>query len=421
MSASSRSLKGLDYVNVFMADVKDGVGVYLSVYLLTEHQWEPFHIGIAVAIPWLISILVQSPVGAFIDFTKKKRLLLIVASALVALSCLTVVLFPTYLPIFLSQVVLGFVQTVFPPTVAAISLGMVGYERLSHRIGRNESFNHAGNMLAAVVAVFIGWYISYEGIFYFSIFQCLAIIVATMMIREKDIDHDLARSAAIHEKPHKMRLEDLKSLFRNKNILHFTVAIGLWNVANGSMLPMLGQKLGVTDVEHSALYLSICIIIAQTVMVVVAPWTAKKAEFGRKPLLMVAFILVPVRACLFALFEEKAFLVPLQIIDGMGAGIYGVILILMMADLSKGTGHFNLLQGTVYAAIGLGVALSSIIAGFMATHFGYNISFFTLAAIGIVGTLYLYFLLEEKPAKKFFKTRTQSGRAEHNASPTSLH
>jgi predicted MFS family arabinose efflux permease len=394
----ARSLVGLDIVNVFMADVKDGVGVYLSVYLLTEHRWEPSRIGIVVAIPWVVSILAQSPVGAFIDVTRKKRLLLVVASAIVALSCITVVLFPAFLPIAASQVALGVVQTVFPPTVAAITLGIVGHERLAKRIGRNESFNHGGNMLAAVVAVFIGWYISYEGIFYFSVFQCAAIIVATLMIREKDIDHDLARSSDTHDAPRAPTLKDVKELFADRNILHFTVAVGLWNVANGAMLPMLGQKLGITSAGHSALYLSICIIIAQAVMVVVAPAAAKRADGGRKGLLLVAFVLVPVRAVLFALLHDKYALVPLQIVDGIGAGIYGVVLILMMADLSKGTGHFNLLQGTVYAAVGLGVALSSVIAGFVVTYAGYTQSFLILASIGVVGTIYCWRSLRETAA-----------------------
>ena len=395
LDTCKQSLRGLDYVNVFMADVKDGVGVYLSVYLLTVHNWDPSRIGIAVAVPWIVSILVQSPVGGFIDVTKKKRLLLIISSALVALSCIIVVTLPYFVPIIISQVMLGFIQTVFPPTVAAISLGIVGHKLLPRRIGRNESFNHAGNMLAAVVAVFIGWYISYEGIFYFSIFQCFAIIVATRMIKEKDIDHNLARAASGDEAPQKFKFSHVKELFKDKQILYFTIAIGFWNLANGAMLPMLGQKLGANDIAHSALYLSICIIIAQTIMVLVAPLAARRAETGRKKLLLVAFILVPVRAILFAILDDKYLLIPLQIIDGIGAGLYGVVMILMMADLSKGSGHFNLLQGTVYAAVGLGIALSSIVAGFIVSAFGYTQSFLTLATIGIIGTIYFWYSVEE--------------------------
>jgi predicted MFS family arabinose efflux permease len=393
-------LRGLDLVNVFMADVKDGVGVYLSVYLLAERKWDPSHIGIVVAIPWLISILAQSPVGGFIDHTRRKRLMLVVASAIVAISCLTVVFFPRFLPIAASQAALGIVQTIFPPCVAAITLGMVGHDRLSRRIGRNESFNHGGNMLAAVVAIFIGWFISYEGIFYFSVVQCVAIIAATLLIQERDIDHELARAAAEDSQPCGSSLAATKELFSNRNIAFFTVAMCLWNVANGAMLPLLGQKLGVDDVRHSALYLSICITIAQAVMIAVAPLASKLAERGRKRLFLVAFLLVPVRALLFAVIDNKYALISLQVIDGLGAGIYGVLLIVMMADLGRGTGHFNLLQGTTYSAVGLGMALSNVLGGFVVKQAGYSAAFMTLAGVGTLATVFFGYFVQEPRARR---------------------
>ncbi|HEY0138561.1 MAG TPA: MFS transporter [Nannocystis sp.] len=391
-------MRGLDLVNVFMADVKDGVGVYLAVYLLAEQHWDPAHIGIVVAIPWLVAIAVQAPVGGFIDRTPHKRLLLIVASAVVALSCLTVVFFPDLTPIAAAQVALGVAQTIFPPCVAAITLGIVGHERLSGRIGRNESFNHGGNMLSAVVAIFIGAYISYRGIFYFSVFQCAAIIAATLLIRERDIDHELARAAAA-ESTH-APLAGVKALLADGDIARFIAAMCLWNVANGAMLPLLGQKLGVADVEHSALSLSICIIIAQAVMIAVAPVTAKLADGGRKRLFLVAFLLVPVRAVLFALVDNKVALVTFQLIDGLGAGIYGVLLIVMMADLGKGTGRFNLLQGTTYAAVGLGVALSSILGGLMVRQAGFPAAFAVLAAVGVLATSFFAACVREPPRRR---------------------
>jgi predicted MFS family arabinose efflux permease len=183
MPPSNRSLRGLDLVNVFMADVKDGVGVYLSAYLLTVHHWEPSHIGVVGALPWIVAILVQSPIGSFIDHTRMKRLLLVAASAIVAMTCLVVIFLPTFVPIAASQVALGIAQTTFPPCVAAISLGVVGHARMARRVGRNESFNHAGNMLAAALAIFMAASLSYEGVFYFSLVQCAAIVGATLLIR----------------------------------------------------------------------------------------------------------------------------------------------------------------------------------------------------------------------------------------------
>jgi predicted MFS family arabinose efflux permease len=397
MTASVRSLRALDVVNVFMADVKDGVGVYLSVYLLTVQHWPPSRIGLVIALPWAVSIFVQSPIGSFIDLTRHKRLLLAVASAVVALSCVVVVRLPRFYPIALSQVALGLVQTVFPPCVAAISLGMVGHRRLAARIGRNESFNHAGNMVAAAASVAIGWYVSYEGIFYFSILQCIAIIVATLLIAERDIDHRLARAAREHDDCEPPAVA-LRALFGRRDVVCFTVAIALWNVANGAMLPLLGQKLSHGDPEHSVLYLSICIVIAQTVMIVVAPLAGRFARPRLKSWLAIAFVLVPVRALLFALVDGRVALISFQLIDGLGAGIYGVLSILMMADLAHGTGRFNLLQGTTYAAIGLGAALSSVVGGYVVQAYGYPAGFLTLGALGLLATVFFLLLVNEPDA-----------------------
>jgi MFS family permease len=395
MSASPRSARSLDVVNVFMADVKDGVGVYLSVYLLTVHHWSPSSIGIVVAVPWLVSIAAQSPMGSLIDHTRHKRLLLVAASAVVALSCLVVVHAPGFYPIAGAQLALGFVQTIFAPCVAALSLGMVGHALLARRIGRNESFNHAGNMLAAVASVIIGWYVSYAGIFYFSIVQCAAIIVATLLIDERDIDHDLARAAHDRERVEGSFLVAVRKLLGQRDIACFTLAIALWNVANGAMLPLLGQKLGGEDQAHSVLYLSGCIIVAQTVMVVVAPIAGRWSERGRKNIFLIAFALVPLRAALFAVVNNRYALISFQLIDGLGAGIYGVLSILMMADLAKGSGRFNLLQGIGYAAVGLGVALSSVLGGFVLEAFGYPAAFATLGAIGLLATLFFMLFVRE--------------------------
>src|SRR3954453_14890189 len=146
MPASKSSLKGLDWANLFMADVKDGGGIYLSVYLLTVKDWPADQIGLVIGVPGIIGILVQPPAGALIDRSKYKRMLLILASAIIAVCCLVIILTSKFFPVLLSQAVVGFVQSVYSPCVAAISLGMVGHSLLSKRIGHNESFNHFGNM-----------------------------------------------------------------------------------------------------------------------------------------------------------------------------------------------------------------------------------------------------------------------------------
>jgi MFS family permease len=394
MKASAGSLRALDWVNLFMADVKDGVGVYLSVFLLTVRNWEPDQIGYVIAVPGIIGILIQPPAGALIDRTKYKRMLLMGASAIIAVCCLVIILSEKFYTTFLSQAVVGVVQSVYAPCVAAITLGMVGHALLSKRIGRNESFNHMGNMGAAIIAGLLGRFVSYEAIFYFSIFQCIALIAGVLFIKEQDIDHELARASAASVQSETGNA-GIKDLFRNRNILFFTIAMALFHLANAAMLPLAGQKMGIADKENSSLYLSAAIIIAQGVMALVASYSGNAADNGRKKIMLIAFLLLPVRAILFAFIDNPYILTGIQILDGIGAGIFGVVSILMIADLSKGTGRFNLLQGCVYSAIGLAASVSSIVGGIIVKAAGYMVGFISLAGIAILGLIFFYSMVPE--------------------------
>ena len=376
-----------------MADVKDGVGVYLSVFLLTVRDWNPQEIGIVLAVPGIVGILAQPPAGSLIDNTRYKRLLLIIASLVIAVCCYVVIVSGSFYPVLISQALVGLTQSVYAPCVAAMTLGIVGHAVLSQRIGRNESYNHLGNMLAAIIAGLLGRFVSYEAIFYFSIVQCIALVIAVCVIREKDIDHELARGADKDDDT--TDNTGVRALLTNKNILLFTIAVALFHLANAAMLPLVGQKMGLADKQNSSLYLSAAIIIAQGVMVFVASYSGKASENGRKKVLMIAFLLLPVRAILFAFIDNPYWLTAIQLIDGIGAGIFGVVSIIMIADLSKGTGRFNLLQGVVYSAIGLGAALSSLIAGILVEQFGYVVGFASLAGIGALASFFFISFVPE--------------------------
>ncbi|HEX8548327.1 MAG TPA: MFS transporter [Cytophagaceae bacterium] len=388
------SLKALDWVNFLITDVKDGVGIYLSVYLLTTHHWDPGKIGLVMALPGFIGILVQPPVGAWIDITRHKRLLILYASLIIALGCVAIVTWPRFFVVAGSQIITGIVQAVYSPAIAAITLGIVGHAYLSRRIGRNESFNHLGNMVAAIAAGVIGRFYSYEGIFYLAVVQCIAIAFAILMIKEKDIDHARARSSDVASN-HKFNVRGVKALFSNRQILYFTLAMGLFHFSNASLLPLIGQKLGLQNVGNSSLYLSACIVIAQAVMVLVAWLVGKRAEFGRKNIFIISFLILPIRGILYIFIEDPVMITILQILDGISAGIFGVLSIVMMADLSKGTGHFNLLQGTVYSVIGLSIALSSTISGYIVNYRGYDAGFLFLAIAGVVASLFFIILVKE--------------------------
>jgi MFS family permease len=153
--------------------------------------------------------------------------------------------------------------------------------------------------------------------------------------------------------------------------------------------------MGLADNKNSSLYLSAAIIIAQGVMSVVASISGKKAENGRKKIMMIAFILLPVRAVLFAFIDDPYILTAIQVLDGIGAGIFGVVSILMIADLSNGTGRFNLLQGCVYSAIGLAASISSVIGGLVVKWGGYAVGFGALAGLALIGLFFFWKFIPE--------------------------
>jgi MFS family permease len=406
-ATSAESLRALDALNVFLADVRDGLGPYLAIYLTIRH-WDPGRIGIAMSAMGIAAVAAQTPAGAFIDRTRHKRLAIAVAAAAVGLGAVAMVLHPTFPTILAAQVLMGSSSAIFGPAIAAISLGLVGHACLSRRTGRNEAFNHAGNVGAAVLAMIIGDHVAYEGIFYLLAGMCVATIVAVRFIRPGEIDHDLARGAAGAEEPEPTRegcereashteatagsgsrIAGLGELFRDRRILIFSASVVLFHFANAAMLPLAGQKLSHGHQQGAAGSMSACIIAAQLVMVPVALLASRLAvSWGRRPVFLVGFAILPIRGFLYTMTTSPYALVGIQLLDGIGAGIFGVVGTLVIADLTRGTGRFNLMQGALATATGIGAASSNLMTGFVVKAGGYDAGFLVLAAIAAAALLF---------------------------------
>jgi MFS family permease len=406
LAPSSTSLLALDALNVFLADVRDGLGPYLAIYLST-HDWEPGKIGIAMSAMGIATVAAQTPAGAFIDATRHKRAAIIVAALAVAVGAVAMVRSPILPTILASQVAIGVAAAVFPPAIAAITLGLVGHARLARRTGRNEAFNHAGNVVAALLAGVIGQYVAYEGIFYLLAGMCLATMLATLVIRDREIDYDLARGAN-HESAHSDRstgrgapqVVGIAELLRDRRVLLFAVSVVLFHFANAAMLPLVGQKLTDGKADGAAGYMSACIVAAQLVMVPVAVAASRLAErWGRKPTFLIGFAVLPLRGILYTFTSNPYALIGIQLLDGIGTGIFGVVGVLVIADLTKGTGRFNLMQGALATATGIGASLSNLMTGYVVQATNYNVGFGLLAAIaGVALVFYGLLVPETKPA-----------------------
>jgi MFS family permease len=403
---SKPSAYGLDILNLLMADVRDGVGPFLSVYLKGSQHWGASDIGIAMAVSTLFGAICQIPAGLLVDGIRPKRALVALSGLAVAAGCLSIALFPRFFLVIVSQVLLGAASAIIPPALAAISLGLVGPNQFPARVSRNEGFNHAGNFAAALLAGFIGQRYGYQWIFFLVCFCAVGSVWAVGLIRPDEIDHAMARGGQSEPKERASSQPcgrfDAKpialiDLFRRKDLVIFLVSVILFHFGNAAMLPMAGQVLAKVHPGADVSALGACIIAAQLVMVGVAAsvgW-ALRLGIGRRKIFMIALVLLPIRGILFSLTDSPVAIVAIQLLDGVAAGIFGVISVIIASDLMRGTGRFNLAQGLVALATGLGASMSNLVAGFVVQAFGYSIGFITLATIATIALLFFAILMPE--------------------------
>ena len=392
----ARTVRGLDWVNFFMADVNTGIGPFLAIYLTATRHWDPASVGIVVASQSIASVAAQGPAGWLVDWSTHKKRLLIAGAMLVALGCVGIVLARSKPMEVLTQVLIGLTATIFPPAIAAISLGVVGKKNLSRRVGRNESFNHAGNVVFALLAGAVGTWIGQAWIFYTSAIVAIGTMFAASAIRSEDIDNEAARAADQEGEKGAGRVVKFRELMRNECLWIFTASVVLFHFANAAMLPLVGELLSKGKDGESSIFMSACIIAAQCIMIPVAFLTGRLADtWGRKPLFLIGFAVLTLRGVLYTLGKGSIYLLAVQSLDGVGAAIFGVLWVIIISDLAKGTGRFNLLQGVIQAALGVGAFLSNALAGIVVKAYGFNTGFLGLAAIAFFGLLFFGFLMPE--------------------------
>ncbi|NUT87352.1 MFS transporter [Pseudomonas corrugata] len=391
-----RNELSLDSLNFFLADVRDGLGPYLAIYLLAVHKWDPASIGLVMTLAGVAALLAQAPAGALLDRTHAKRTVVIVAALLVTGSCLLLPWMSAFTLVALTQTVSAIAGSVFAPAIAAISLGITGPQAFTRRTGRNETFNHAGNACSALLAGGFAYLFGPVAVFYLMAVMTVGSIIAASLVSANAIDHDVARgfnpaSTGGHGHP-----SGLSVLLSNRPLCLFAVCCALFHLANAAMLPLVSQKLALVNLQMATPLTSACIVAAQLVMVPMAILVGAKADrWGRKPLLLVGFLILPLRGLLYVVSNDPYWLVAVQLLDGVGAGIFGALFPVVVKDLTQGTGRFNVSLGALSAVFGLGAALSPGLAGWVVHSAGYDAAFVTLAAVAGVAFLLLLLAMPE--------------------------
>jgi MFS family permease len=402
-----RNTLSLDSLNFFLADVRDGLGPYLAIYLLAVHKWDPASIGVVMTLAGIAALLTQGPAGALIDRTRSKRAVIAVAALLVTGSCVLLPFVSSFSLVALTQAASAVAASVFAPAISAISLGITGPRAFTGRTGRNETFNHAGNAVAALLAGGLAYLFGPVVVFYLMAFMALASIVAVSCVSAAAIDHEVARGFdPAHHHDHEQP-SGIKVLLSNRPLLLFAICCALFHLANAAMLPLVSQKLSQINLHMATPLTSACIVAAQVVMVPMAWLVGSKADvWGRKPLLILGFVILPLRGVLYTLSNDPYWLVAVQMLDGIGAGIFGALFPVIVKDLTQGTGRFNVSLGALSTVFGLGAALSNSLAGFVVQQAGYNAAFLTLAGVAAVALALLWLAMPETLEKPSFERHT---------------
>ncbi|GEP09212.1 MFS transporter [Methylobacterium gnaphalii] len=388
--ASKRSGRGLDAFTFFIANLQTGFGPFLAVYF-TQQKWTQSDIGLALTVGGLVSLLGQVPGGAFVDASRSKRFAAGFSAFWVGASAVMLAAFPSYLVVLLAMAIHSAASCVLTPAIAAIGIGMVGHAKAGARLGRNASFSAIGNALGAASMGAIGYYLTNDAVFYFAGALVVPALFALSFIPARSIREVSQPEAGAAESE-----GSVKALLTNRALLCFAACMVLFFLANAAMMPLVGSVLTMRASETATALVAACIMVPQAVLALTAPLAGRLAQvWGRKPLLLIGFAALPIRGLLFAYVDNPYWLVAIQIFDGVSASVLGVMVPLIVSDVTRRTGRFNLALGAVGTAMGLGAALSTSFGGYMADHLGSQSAFLGLAIVGALGTALVALVMPE--------------------------
>jgi MFS family permease len=382
-------------LNFLSADVRNLFGPFINVFLVTGQHWTQTEVGLVTTVSGLIGIALQTPIGAVIDVTRAKRAVIVTTMAAMSVAAIVIVIRPTFWPMLFATGLLAVAGDAFAPAVSAVTLGLVPRDALARRLGRNSAFDHGGNIATALVAGLVGYVLSQRAVFLLVHFFAVLTSAAVLTIPARAIDHDRARDLSKDGEGDRAAASYM-TLFRTPALVVFAVSALFFHFANAPLLPLVGQKLALQFPEEATAMMSFCMVAAQGVMVPIALVVGWRADrWGRRPIFLIAFSVLPIRAALYPMSDNVFWLLGVQLLDGVGAGIYQALTPLVIADIMRGSGRYNLAQGAVATTQGIGAAISGLFAGAVADRFGYSTAFFGLAAAAAVAWAVFFLLMPE--------------------------
>jgi MFS family permease len=392
--------RALDWLNFFVADVQTGFGPFIAVYL-TSNKWTQGQIGVALSVGSAVTMLAQVPAGALVDALPRKRLAAVLGLLAVAGSAVLLALWPAILPVFAAQGLHGFATCMLVPAIAAITLNRVGRQAFAERLGRNARFAALGSAVGAAMMGACGTYISSEAVFWLAAVFSLPALLAVRAMPPRDLPADGGLAAAMG--PVDPPRADGWRVLLDRRLIAFALCIVLFQLGNAAMLPIAATEVTRRAGDSANLIIAACLMVPQGVVALLSPWAGRAAErFGRRKLLLLGVAMLPLRGLLLATLASPALIVGVQVLDGVAGAVLGVLVPLVVADVTRGTGRFNLCMGSIGLAVGVGATLSTAAAGALAGRFGNSVAFLALALAGTVAVLTVALVMPEtRPGREF--------------------
>ena len=390
LSPAARSLFGLDWLNFFIANFQTGFGPFISVYL-TAGGWTQGAIGAALSVGTVTAVVGQVPAGALVDALSNKRRAAAAAIAAIGASAVAIAAWPVLLPIMVAESLHAFASAVLGPAVAAISLVLVDRAAFGERLGRNARYAALGNAFAAALMGACGYLVSNRAVFLLTAALAIPALLCLRLIRG---GRPVPPAAPPGRRPGKEA--PAWSFLADRRLLAFALCAFLFHLANAAMLPIAAALVTKRAGGEAPLLIAACLVGPQAVTALISPWAGRAAQlWGRRPVLLLGFAALPARGLLFALFGNPYLVIAIQLLDGLGAAVFGVLFPLTVADTTAESGRYTTALGAVGLAIGGGATLSTAAAGLVADRFGGGAAFLALGAVGLLATIAVLTLLPE--------------------------
>ncbi|HWB51827.1 MAG TPA: MFS transporter [Stellaceae bacterium] len=385
--------RGLDGLNLFVANIQTGFGPFISVYLTTK-GWTQTGIGLALSLGTIAAMASQIPAGALVDAIPSKALVALLSILAFTASALLFALWPTPLWVYAAEVLHGFSSCTLGPAIAAMSLAVVGSGLLGPRLGRNARFASIGNGVAAALMGLCGYYVSPQAVFFLTAAMTLPAVASLVPLRRLP-DPARMTDPCGTGRPARPRTP-LRRLLTNRALLIFAGCAMLFTLGNAALLPLAGNTLTKEAGRLASLLIAGCIIVPQLVVAVISPAVGEFAEQrGRRLVLFIGLCTLPLRGLLFAVMANPAALVLIQALDGIAAACLGILVPLVVSDIAGNTGRYNLSLGFVGLAIGVGATISTSLGGRVADAFGAPVAFASLGAVGLMAALLALWAMPE--------------------------